>query len=189
MIPGNVAARVYKGPFPRRVCRRKPGPAAAVGHQSTSSETPRAPPMRQAVLSFAFPLVARLAVGTHYRPACDGLPVVSRRLRLFWRWRSRGARPIISAEIRRLFRRMARENTLWGVPRIQSKLKFLGHAVAAATISTYLPNCPGPTSSPTWRAFWKNHLTEFSAIDFFVVPNAIQGNPFINGIRKDKAAA
>ncbi len=43
--------------------------------------------------------------------------------KLFWHWKSRRekvGRPKIEAEIRRLIRRMSRENPTWGVPRIQS---------------------------------------------------------------------
>ena len=49
--------------------------------------------------------------------------------KLFWRWKSRKTgvgRPKIEAEIRRLIRRMSRENTNWGIPRIQSELALLG---------------------------------------------------------------
>ena len=49
--------------------------------------------------------------------------------KLFWRWKSRTTgvgRPKIEAEIRRLIRQMSRENTTWGVPRIQSELAQLG---------------------------------------------------------------
>ena len=39
--------------------------------------------------------------------------------RLYWRWKSRSkpGRPKIDAEIRRLIRRMSRENATWGSPR------------------------------------------------------------------------
>ncbi len=43
--------------------------------------------------------------------------------KLFWHWESRRGkvgRPKIEAEIRRLIRRLSRENPSWGVPRIQS---------------------------------------------------------------------
>ncbi len=45
------------------------------------------------------------------------------------RWKSRTGkvgRPRIETEIRRLIRRMSRENPTWGVPRIQSELALLG---------------------------------------------------------------
>ena len=43
-----------------------------------------------------------------------------RGFKLFWRWKSQGkpGRPRIDAEIRKLIRRMSRENPLWGTPRI-----------------------------------------------------------------------
>jgi hypothetical protein len=48
--------------------------------------------------------------------------------RLYWRWKS-GAppvgRPRVGREIRDLIRRMARENPLWGAPRIPAELHFL----------------------------------------------------------------
>ena len=49
--------------------------------------------------------------------------------KLYWRWKSRigkVGRPKIEAEIRKLIRRMSRENPLWGTPRIQSELALLG---------------------------------------------------------------
>src|ERR1700722_8454208 len=70
----------------------------------------------------------------------------------FWRYRSsgrwRGWRPRISSELRNLIRQMARENFLWGAPRIHGELLMLGYTVSQATISRYLP-APGrrPTQS------------------------------------------
>jgi transposase InsO family protein len=60
------------------------------------------------------------------------------------------------------------------VPRIQSELKLLGHDIAAATIAKYLPSSRHPRrpGSTTWRDFWKNHLPDIAAVDFFVVPTA-----------------
>jgi hypothetical protein len=51
--------------------------------------------------------------------------------RLYWRWKSKTpiGRPPIDKEIRELIRRISRENTLWGVPRIQSELRLLGFNV------------------------------------------------------------
>ena len=71
--------------------------------------------------------------------------------RLFWRWKSRGGRPGTPRDVRDLVRRMASENPLWGVPRIQAELAMLGHRLARATISKYVGY--RPTRSPTWRAF------------------------------------
>ena len=48
--------------------------------------------------------------------------------RLYWRWRSRprGGRPKITEEIRRLIRRMARENASWGARKIHGELQKPG---------------------------------------------------------------
>jgi putative transposase len=70
--------------------------------------------------------------------------------RLYWRWKSRPrlpGRPPIDLEIRRLIRRMARENLTWG------RLRR-----------------PSPRPSSTWRTFLEAHIGEIVAIDFFVVP-------------------
>lgn len=47
--------------------------------------------------------------------------------RLFWRWRSRGGRPPVSAEVRLLVRRIASDNPGWGAPRIHGELLKLGY--------------------------------------------------------------
>ncbi|MCH7597397.1 MAG: transposase [Planctomycetes bacterium] len=93
--------------------------------------------------------------------------------KLFWRWKSRFkvGRPRIDAEIRRLIRRMSRENPTWGVPRIQSELVLLGHTVSEATVRKYRIRKRNPPPQ-TWRTFLDNHLTDIVAIDFFTVPSA-----------------
>jgi len=91
--------------------------------------------------------------------------------KLFWRWKSRnGGRPRISREVIDLIRRMSRENTTWGVPRIQSELRLLGYEVADSTVARYLAKRPRRPPSQTWRVFLKNHLHTTAACDFFVVP-------------------
>ncbi len=98
----------------------------------------------------------------------------ARGFKLFWRWKSRpskGGRPKIELEIRRLIRRMSRENPGWGVPRIQSELALLGHTVAEATVRKYRVRHRKPPSQ-TWRTFLNNHLGEIVAIDFFTVPTS-----------------
>jgi len=56
-----------------------------------------------------------------------------------WRYRARGrwrgGRPKISNEIRHLIVSMARENFLWGAPRIHGELLMLGFSVSQATVS------------------------------------------------------
>jgi hypothetical protein len=50
-----------------------------------------------------------------------------------WRYRSRGrwrgGRPRVSSEVRQLIAQMARENFLWGAPRIHGELLMLGFSV------------------------------------------------------------
>ncbi len=96
-----------------------------------------------------------------------------RGFKLFWRWKSRSksGRPRIETEIRQLIHRMSRENTGWGVPRIQSELALLGHVVSEATVRKYRIQHRKPPSQ-TWRTFLDNHMTDIVAIDFFTVPTA-----------------
>jgi transposase InsO family protein len=92
--------------------------------------------------------------------------------RLYWRWKSRPnpvGRPKLDAEIRRLIRRMARENPTWGRRRIQTELALLGYEVAELTVAKYMHRT-SPRPSPTWRAFLTAHARDIVAIDFFVVP-------------------
>lgn len=94
--------------------------------------------------------------------------------RLYWRWKARAGpagRPRVTQEIRDLIRRMARENPLWGAPRIAAELHFLGYDVADSTVARYLPRGRRPPS-PNWRTFLANHGGQIAAIDFFTVPTA-----------------
>ncbi len=97
----------------------------------------------------------------------------ARGFRLYWRWKSRAkpGRPKVEAEIRKLIRRMCRENPLWGAPRIQSELQLLGYDVSETTVAKYITRHRKPPSQ-TWRTFLDNRLTDIVAIDFFTVPMA-----------------
>jgi hypothetical protein len=81
-----------------------------------------------------------------------------------WRYRSRGrwrgGRPRISREIRRLIVRMARENFLWGAPRIHGELLMLGFTVSQATVSRYMPPANGRPGQ-SWRTFIRNQAMAF----------------------------
>jgi hypothetical protein len=81
-----------------------------------------------------------------------------------WRYRScgrwRGGRPRVSSEIRYLIARMARENFLWGAPRIHGELLMLGFSVSQATVSRYLP-APGRRPTQSWRTFLRNQASAF----------------------------
>ena len=81
-----------------------------------------------------------------------------------WRYRSggrwRGGRPRASHEVRELINRMARENFLWGAPRIHGELLLLGFKVSQATVSRYLATVhrsPGQS----WRTFIRNQALAF----------------------------
>lgn len=92
--------------------------------------------------------------------------------RLFWRWKSRApGRPRVHDELRALIRRLARDNPLWGAPRIHGELLKLGFKVSESTVQKYMRRRrrPGPS---TWRAFLRNHGAATLAVDFFVIPTA-----------------
>ena len=91
--------------------------------------------------------------------------------RLYWRWksRSRGGRPRIPGEIRRLIREMSLANRLWGAPRIHGELLKLGIEVAQSTVAKYMAR-GGRGRSQTWKTFLHNHSTGIGAMDFLIVP-------------------
>ncbi len=91
--------------------------------------------------------------------------------RLYWRWksRSRGGRPRIPGEIRRLIREMSLANRQWGAPRIHGELLKLGIEVAQSTVAKYMAKS-GRGSSQTWKTFVDNHAAGIGAMDFLVVP-------------------
>ncbi len=81
-----------------------------------------------------------------------------------WRYRShgrwRGGRPRVSCEVRHLITQMARENFLWGAPRIHGELLMLGFTVSQATVSRYMP-VPSRRSTQSWRTFLRNQAIAF----------------------------
>ena len=92
--------------------------------------------------------------------------------RLYWRWLSRPkrtGRPKVPLEVRELIRRISRDNSTWGVPRIRDELALLGIQVAESTIRKYRIRSKKPPSE-TWRSFLKNHVKDIAAIDFFTIP-------------------
>src|SRR6266851_5493572 len=91
--------------------------------------------------------------------------------RLYWRWRSRtrGGRPRIPEEIRRLIREMSLANRLWGAPRIHGELLKLGIEVAQSTVAKYMARS-GRGRSQTWKTFLHNHTAGIAATDFLIVP-------------------
>ena len=91
--------------------------------------------------------------------------------RLYWRWksRSRGGRPRVPIEIRRLIREMSLANRLWGAPRIHGELLKLGIEVAQSTVAKYMAK-RGRGGSQTWKTFLHNHAAGVGAMDFLIVP-------------------
>src|SRR6202011_277531 len=88
----------------------------------------------------------------------------------FWRWKSRcrRGRPKIDRELRDLIRRMSKENSLWGAPRIHGELLKLGIEVAQSTVARYMTRRQGPPSQG-WKTFLRNHAAGIASIDLFVV--------------------
>jgi hypothetical protein len=82
-----------------------------------------------------------------------------------WRYRScgrwRGGRPRVSSELRHLITQMARENFLWGAPRIHGELLMLGLTVSQATVSRYLPAPSLRRPTQSWRVFLRNQASAF----------------------------
>src|ERR1700720_1601213 len=94
--------------------------------------------------------------------------------RLYWRWKSGSGhpgRPKTPRETRDLIRKMSIANPLWGAPRIHGELLKLGIVVSQATVGRYMPWRPA-VPSPTWRSFLRNHMSETTAVDMFVVVTA-----------------
>ena len=91
--------------------------------------------------------------------------------RLYWRWksRSRGGRPRVPLEIRRLIREMSLANRHWGAPRIHGELLKLGIDVAQSTVAKYMAK-GGRGRSQTWKTFLSNHAAGIGAMDFLIVP-------------------
>src|SRR6266481_3562310 len=92
--------------------------------------------------------------------------------RLFWTWkvrRGRPGRPPVSKEIRQLIRKMSRENSLWGAPRIHGELLKLGIDIGETSVGKYIMRRRKPPSQ-NWRTFLENHVKTMVSIDFFTVP-------------------
>src|SRR6202795_2080232 len=81
-----------------------------------------------------------------------------RRYRSRGRWR--GGRPRVSSEVRHLIAQMARQNFLWGAPRIHGELLMLGFNVSQATVSRYMP-ARSRRPGQSWRTFLRNQAMAF----------------------------
>jgi putative transposase len=90
-----------------------------------------------------------------------------------WTYAGRPGRPSVSAEIRRLVLRLARENPRWGYQRIVGEINGLGLRVSATTVRKILREAglgpAGSRSGLTWRAFLRQQAQSMLAVDFFTV--------------------
>ncbi len=81
----------------------------------------------------------------------------------------KSGRPATDPEIVRLIRNMSKTNPFWGSPRIRDELRKIGIKLSKSTIEKYMVKHRKPPS-PTWRAFFDNHVRDLVSVDFFVVP-------------------
>jgi transposase InsO family protein len=95
------------------------------------------------------------------------------------KWRQpagRRGRPPLSAEVRDLVLRLARENPRWGHRRICGELAKLGFRVSPTSIRRLLAQAklePAPRrSGPSWREFLRTQAASIVACDFFTVETA-----------------
>jgi putative transposase len=89
--------------------------------------------------------------------------------RLFWTWkvrRGQRGRPPVSREVRKLIRKMSRENPLWGAPRIHGELLKLGIDVGETSVSKYMIRSRNPPSQ-TWRTFLSRRATWIAPVSPF----------------------
>src|ERR1700674_3349320 len=87
----------------------------------------------------------------------------------------RAGRPRLPLELRRLIRRMAIENPLWGEERIVNELLLkLGLRISPRTVRKYMPKRPPgrPRGDQRWSTFVRNHAKAIVACDFFVTVTA-----------------
>ena len=95
--------------------------------------------------------------------------------KLLWRWKTRSGRKPIPPELRRLIRKMATDNPLWGEERIAAELLLkTGIRLSPRTVGKYMPKRP-PNRHPgaqRWSTFVRNHATALVACDFFTAVTA-----------------
>lgn len=82
-------------------------------------------------------------------------------------------RPAVSSELLQLIQRMARENPIWGAPRIHGELLKLGSEISERTVFRYLARLGRQgDAGKRWLTFLKNHREVMAAMDVFTVPTA-----------------
>ena len=87
--------------------------------------------------------------------------------------RRSAGRPQVTARVRQLVLRLARENPRWGYPRIAGELLKLGLRVSPSTVRRLLLGAglrPAPRrAGPSWRDFLRQQAASMLACDFFTV--------------------
>jgi hypothetical protein len=91
-----------------------------------------------------------------------------------WSYPSRGpGRPRVSAEVRALVLRLARENPLWGYRRIVGELAGLGIEISATSVRKLLVEAglgpAGQRGGLSWRDFIRHQAKSMIACDFLTV--------------------
>jgi transposase InsO family protein len=77
----------------------------------------------------------------------------------------------ITEEVRVLIRRLARENSDWGAPKIHGELQKLGFVLSERTVARYLRRIQRRGDpAKKWLAFLHNHREAIVALDLFTVP-------------------
>jgi putative transposase len=123
------------------------------------------------------------AAACHLPRPLRGARLVTPRTLLRWhralvrrKWRQppgQRGRPHVSAEVRAMVLRLARENPRWGHRRITGELAKLGLRVSPTTVRRLLAHSglgPAPRrSGPGWREFLRAQAESIVACDFFTV--------------------
>jgi putative transposase len=90
-----------------------------------------------------------------------------------WAYPHRRGRPTVTAELRQLVLRMAKENPTWGYRRVHGELCRLGSKIGASTVWSILQRAgvaPVPQrTAVSWRQFLRAQAKGVLAVDFFTV--------------------
>jgi transposase InsO family protein len=94
-----------------------------------------------------------------------------------WSYPHRRGRPAVTAELRALVVRLARENPSWGYRRVHGELCRLGNTIGASTVWAILQRAgvdPAPIrSAVSWRQFLRAQAKGALAVDFFTVDTVL----------------
>jgi putative transposase len=127
------------------------------------------------------------AAACHLPRSSRGMRLVTPRTLLRWhqtlvrrKWRrapGQRGRPSLSAEVREVVFRFARENPRWGHRRICGELAKLGFPVSPTSIRRLLAHAklgPAPRrNGPSWREFLRAQAASIVACDFFTVESVL----------------